>query len=161
MGPTFMQELDAEREVALAGAEKVVRVGTGKMAVRFKPPSDPDVRDQLTGVVAVYRSGSALTAAQEKQLIIDCCDEIGLYRNGEVITIEGGEGPLRFDASDPRWEGKCDNAHDCVAKLYNLDVQPLACAGLADALIDWLQGLDSVIRARVEGKSEAPPASSS
>jgi hypothetical protein len=64
-----------------------------------------------------------------------------------------------FDAGDERWGTDVKTARDCVAKLYNLDTQPLAAAGHADVLVDWLQGLDAAIQTRVEGESGGGAAS--
>lgn len=154
MTVTFLDELRAVRQQVLAHAEKTIPVPpAGRLAVRFKPPEDEDARDRLTGVVAVYRVGGALNASQERQLIVDCCDEILVRQDGELVRAPGTDEPLRFDASDERWGNDVNTAHDCVVKLYNLDKQPLAAAGVADALIDWLQGLDLETRQRVEGNS--------
>lgn len=153
---TFLDELNAVREQVLEQAEKTLPVpgSAGKMAVKFRAPSDADARDRLTGVVAAYRVGGALSSTQEKQLIVDCCDEI-LVRNGDgELHRPDGDGPLRFDASDERWGETVTTAHECVVRLYNLDTQPLAAAGVADNLIDWLQGLDVDVRRRVEGESD-------
>jgi hypothetical protein len=75
-------------------------------------------------------------------------------RNGsdELEPVDPEGGPLRFDAGDERWGTDVKTARDCVAKLYNLDTQPLAAAGHADVLVDWLQGLDAAIQTRVEGE---------
>lgn len=161
--PSFLDELKAVRSQVVAQAEKTLEVpgSGGRQAVRFRPPTDLDARDRLTGVVAAYRVGGALSAAQEKQLLVDCCDAV-LIRgdDGELQDPDGGP-RLVFDASDERWGDDVNNAHDCVSKLYNLDVQPLAAAGQADVLIDWLQGLDAEIQARAEGNSASPAAASS
>lgn len=125
----------------------------GRFVVRFKAPAD---RDKLTPVVAAYRIGSALSAAQETQLLIDCCDEILRKhpKTGKLERVGGKDAqPLRFDAGDERWGSDIATARECVRKLYNLDVTPLAAAGVADLLIDWMQGLDIDIQELVEGKS--------
>lgn len=153
--PSFLDELRAVREQVLQDSAKEIPVpgSAGRIVVRFRPPQAADARDRLTGVVAAYRVGSALSSDQERQLLVDCCDEI-LHRNGDGELDQPDDGgPLRFDASDERWGGDVDTARECVAKLYNLDHQPLAISGIADALIDWLQGIDAEIRSRVEGNS--------
>jgi hypothetical protein len=156
---TLLEELGAIREKVVAQATKTIDVpgSGGTLAVKFVPPVGDDARDRLTGVVAVYRSGGALSADQELQLLVDCCDEV-LHRNGsgKLEPYEDGN-PLQFDASDERWGTDVTTARDCVRKLFNLDVQPLAAAGIADALIDWLQGLDAELSARAEKNSVAPP----
>lgn len=162
---SFIEELEAERQIVLDNSTKEIPVPpTGKRVVRFKVPADTD---KLTGYIAAYRAAGALTPEQQQQLVIDCHDEI-LRRlpNGELAQIDDGQ-PLRFDGSDERWGGDDKTtARDCVRKLYNLDNQPLVLAGITDALIDWLQGIDAAVMARVEGKSvggvaflETPPES--
>jgi hypothetical protein len=151
---TFLDELRAVRDQVVKHATLEVPVPPGgRHVVRFRPPQD---RDKLTAVVAAYRTVGAMSADQERQLIVDCCDEI-LRRDadtGELVPAEEG-GPLRFDAGDERWGDDVKTARDCVAKLYNLDTQPLALAGIADALVDWLQGIDSEIAARIEEAGKA------
>lgn len=165
---TLLQELRAVREQVLEHAIKDVPVPPdGRFVIRCKPPAD---RDKFTHVIAVYRQGGALSAAQEAQVFVDVCDEI-LLRDpdtGDLERVPGGDGPLRFDAGDERWDGECKTARECVAKLFNLDLQPMAAAGIADVLIDWLQGLEAEAAARAEGKSASgarpsstPPESSS
>jgi hypothetical protein len=152
---TFVDELKAVRENVLARATKVLTVpgSRGTLAVRFKPPED---RDKLTQVVAAYMGVGALSREQELQLIVDCCDEVVRPTVGvepkDWPAADADGGPLRFDGSDPRWDS--DTARGAVEELYNLDLQPLADAGHADALVDWLQGLDAEADSRVEGKSE-------
>lgn len=155
---TFLDELRAVREQVLKQSTKELPVPPdGRIVVRFRPPSD---RDKLTPVVAAYKINGALTSDEERQLIVDCCDEI-LRRgeDGELVPVEPEGGPLRFDAGDDRWGSDVKTARDCVAKLYNLDKQPLAATGHADALVDWLQGVDAAIAARVEGESDGGAAS--
>lgn len=164
---TFLEELRAEAELLARNSTLDLPVPASRYVVRFRPPTD---RDRLTGVVAAYRVGSALTADQERALIVDCCDEI-LRRNpdtGELEQPDPDGGPLRFDSGDARWGEKVKTARDCVAELYKLRQRPLAAAGVADAIIDWLQGLDDTALARVEGESDGgesssatPPASTS
>lgn len=157
MTPTFLQELEAEAELVRSRAEKIVGVPpTGKLAVRCKPPTDPEAKARLSEVVAVYRLDEALSPDQEKQLLIDCCDEIvRRTETGEWESIEG-DGPLRFDASDERWGDDVHTARECVAKLFHLDAgQPLALSGPADAIVDWLQGLDAMVAAAVGKQSPA------
>lgn len=135
---------------ATATKELDVAGSGGRFTVRYRPPED---RDALTPVLAALNAGGALDAATELQLIVDCCDEI-LVR-GE--TPDGG--PLRFDAGDERWKdvppaGKpVKTARDCVAKLFRLDLHPLAAARHVGSLVDWLQGVDADIAQRVEGNS--------
>ncbi len=157
--PSFLEELQQIAENVRQDATKTLPVqgAGGKYVVRFRPPPD---RDVLTKAVAAYSTVGALSGEDEKQLIVDCCDEI-LRRNpetGEAEQVEGG--PLRFDPSDDRWGSGVKTARECVAKLYNLDVHPLALTGSVEALIDWLQGIDAEIRARVEGKSGSGETSS-
>jgi hypothetical protein len=154
--PSFADELRAVRENVLARAVKTVPVpgSHGTLAVRFRPPED---RDKLTPVVASYMVRGALSREQELQLLVDCCDEILMRdENGELVSADPDGGPLRFDGSDARWGlGENATARDTVAKLYNLDVQPLAITGTADAVVDWLQGVDAEAAASVEGKYES------
>lgn len=147
---TFLEELRAVAEHVREHSTKVLDVpgAGGRLAVRFRPPPD---REALTGLIAAYKMNGALSSDQERQLIIDCCDEI-LHRNGtgELSPVEPDGGPLRFDAGDERWGDDIKTARECVAKLYNLDKQPLAAAGHADVLVDWLQGIDADVAARVQ-----------
>jgi hypothetical protein len=156
---SFLDELRGTRATVLANATKTLSVpgSGGRLGVRFRPPPD---RDDLNDVVSAYKVSGALSAEQEKQLIIDCCDEL-LRRSetGEWEPADPGGGPLRFDAGDERWGPDVSTARECVAKLYNLDAQPLALAGQADVLVDWLQGIDAEVAARAEGKPDSDDAS--
>lgn len=150
---SFLEELQAVRDQVLAHSVKELDVPpAGRHTIRFRAPADGE---KLTPVIAAYRAVGALTRDQEAQLVIDCCDEI-LRRNGdgELEPADPEGGPLRFDAGDERWGADVKTARDCVAKLYNLDVQPLATAGHAEVLVDWLQGLDAVIEAQLAGESD-------
>lgn len=155
--PDFLTELRAVRENVLARATKTIAVpgSGGRLAVRFRPPED---RDRLTEIVAAYMVNGALSREQELQLLVDCCEQV-LHLDGDGAELEGYDPPLRFDGSDERWGQDVDSARECVAKLYNLDTQPLAVSGHADALVDWLQGVDAEVAARVEGKSASAAAS--
>lgn len=153
---TFLDDLRLVREQVMTNDKLVLPVvgSGGRLGVRFRAPRD---RDTLTGVVAAYRVGGALSGDQELQLVVDCCDEIVRRDDSGGWSPAAGEGeePLRFDASDERWGDDPKTARDCVRKLYNLDVHPLAVAGVADALIDWMQGLEAEARARVEAVGKA------
>lgn len=159
MTGTFLDELRVVRKVVEAQSSVVLDVpgSGGRQAVRFRPPPD---RDKLTPVLTLYKAKGCLDPGEELQFLVDCCDEV-LHRDehGEMVPVDPDGGPLRFDGSDERWGDDVDTARDCVRKLYNLDLQPLAAAGAADRLFDWLQGIDAEIAARVEGKSETPAAS--
>lgn len=152
---SFLDELRAVADDVRANAEKTLDVlgAGGKLAVRFKPPEGNEARERLGYIVARYRVGGSLSKEQELQLLVDCHDEI-LHRNGSGQR-ESYDPPLRFDAGDERWGGDCKTARECVEKLYNLDVQPLAISPVADTLVDWLQGIDTEMAARAEGKSES------
>ena len=161
---TFLDELRAEAAEVTKNATLELPVPASQFIVRFKPPD----REKLTGIVAVYRVGGALSSDQERQLIVDCCDEI-MRRNEKTDELEPADpegGKLTFDGGDERWGKDVKTAREAVAKLYKLDQRPLAAAGVADALIDWLQGLNDEAVRRAEGKSgstaessETPPAS--
>jgi hypothetical protein len=148
-GASFLDELRTVRKHVLEHEHRELTVpgSGGRIVVRFRPPAD---RDQLTGVIASYKENGALDSDQERQLFVDCCDEI-LRRgdDGELGPFDE-DGPLRFDGSDSRWGEDVESARECVAKLYNLDKQPLALAGPTGVLIDWLQGIDAEIAARIE-----------
>lgn len=153
MTASFLDELEAITAEVRDTAEKVLPVpfSGGKLGVRFRVPSDPEV---ITPVIAAYRMHAALTSEQAKQFLIDCCDEI-VKRNGdgEWVPRDPDGGPLRFDAGDERWGPDVKTARDCVAKLYNLATKPIAHQGHAEILLDWLQGIDAEVAARVEGES--------
>jgi hypothetical protein len=165
MGLSLLQELEAERDAVRRAEVKDAPVQPrNQIVVRFRPPADPDA---LTPMLASYRATGVLPLEQQKQLVYLCHEEIGrgVTDAGDLIPFDTA-GPLRFDGSDERWGPDVQSAHDCVAKLYNLDMQPAALAGLCDALIDWLQGVDAAVLARAEGKSasgdlssQTPPAS--
>lgn len=146
---SFVDELKAIREHVLAHATKTVAVpgSQGKLAVRFKPPDD---RDRLTAVVAAFATRGALSREEELQLLVDCADQV-LMRNG-TGELEELDPPLFFDGSDDRWQA--DTAREAVAELFNLDAQPLAAAGTAESVLDWLQGVENDAARRVEGESE-------
>ena len=68
-------------------------------------------------------------------------------------------------AGDERWQTElglpeCDTARQVVERLFVLDVQPLAAARHAEALVGWLQGQEREIAARVEGKFSSEASSS-
>jgi hypothetical protein len=117
--------------------------------VRFRPPRPRQAhrRHRL-----LQGAGGALTGDQERQLFVDCCDEI-LRRDPDTARSARSTTTGRC-ASTPatsRWGDDVETARECVAKLYNLDKQPLALAGPPTVIIDWLQGIDAEIAARVEG----------
>jgi hypothetical protein len=155
---SLLDDLAVVRKRLEATSTKTLDVpGTGGLiTVRYRPPEDG--RDKLRDVIAVYRVGGALSADQEAQVIVDCCDEIlrRSHPGADPQSYDGG--PLRFDGGDERWGKDVKSARQCVAKLFALDEQPLAAAGHVDTLIDWLQGLDAEIAARAEGESERAPA---
>lgn len=152
--PSFLDELRAEREVVLANSTFDVPVPpSATRVVRCRAPEDSARLDEI---VAVYRVGGALSQEQTLQLMVDVCQEI-LARDpktGEVGPFDDDGGPLRFDASDPRWGEEVKTARDCVRVLYNLDVHPLALSGTVERIVDWLQGVADEGLERVEGKSE-------
>ena len=155
MTASFLDELRAMGASIQAGATKTLDVpgSGGRFAVRYRPPTD---RDALTPILGALAVSSALGEAEERQLLVDCCDEV-LRRgeDGELGPADPDGGPLRFDAGDERWGPGVTTARDAVGKLFALDSQPLAAARHVGALIDWLQGNDAEIAARVEGKSES------
>jgi hypothetical protein len=123
----------------------------GLIVVRYR--STPGLRDKLSDVIASYRTGGALTASQEQQLLIDCHEQI-MRRPSPGAEAEPYEPePLRFDAGDDRWPPGVQTARDTVARLFKLDQVPLAAAGHVEVIVDWLQGLDADIAARTEGES--------
>jgi hypothetical protein len=159
---SFLEELDLLAEHLHKSDRKVLTIpgSGGKLGVRYKAPSDENA---VTPVVAALKVQGAIDSETAKQFLVDCCDEI-VRRNadGEWESRDPENGPLRFDVGDERW-GKLPakaTARHCVAKLYNLDVQPIAHIGHADVLFDWLQGLEGEIAARVEGESDGGAASS-
>lgn len=157
---SFLDELRADAEITRRAARKTIPVPPRDVIlVRFRPPED---RDKLTPYIAKYRLVGALSGDEEKQLIVDCCDEIG-RRNPD--TGEFGpwddQGPLRFDAGDERWGDDVDSARECVAKLYHLKDQPTVAAAISEMLIDWLTGNDAQALARVEKKFGRPAADAS
>jgi len=150
---SFLDELRAFDEQLRADATKELLVpgSGGRFSVRYKPPKDRNVLTPVLGALAV---DGALGAEEELQLLVDCCDEV-LVRNGDGTYQQPEGGPLRFDGGDERWGPDVDTARKAVARLFHLDVHPLAAARHVTSLVDWLQGLDAEIAARVEGKSES------
>lgn len=149
---SFLDELRDEAEEARRHAEKVIAVPGSAFAVRFRPPA----REKLDVILAGVRA-NALTEDEEVQFIIDCHDEI-LRRNGgasEPVDPDGG--PLRFDGSDPRWDlGDHGTARQAVARLYHLDVHPLAVSGHVELLLPWLQGVEAEIARTVQQAGKDP-----
>jgi hypothetical protein len=158
MTGSFLDELAAIREQLLKHSAKDLDVPAAAASSSSVPA--PEDRDKLTPVVAAYRIAGALTAETAKQLLVDCCDEI-LRRNPTASSSPRPRGrPLRFDAGDERWgTGRQDRPRLRRQALQPRQQQPLAAAGHADVLVDWLQGLDAEIAARVEGESAGGAAS--
>lgn len=154
----FLSELRAEEAAARKRAYKVLFIPGSQFGVRFVPPS----REKLNTFLTAWRAND-IDAATEKQFLIDCADQV-VRRNGtdDGEPVDADE-PLRFDASDPRW-GLPDsgNAHQCVAKLYKLDVHPTAASGHMQSLMPWLAGLEDELELRVRetGKDSAADESS-
>lgn len=147
--------LRVEREIVLQHASKTIIVPpSGRLAVRLQPPTD---RSRLTAIVAEYLAIGALSEDAQCQLLVDCCDTVLERDPATGAVTEPGGGPQRFDASDERWGEDVETARDCVRKLYQLDEQPIALAGQIVEVVDWLQGIDAAIAARVEGKSGSSP----
>lgn len=153
---SFLEDLEIVHERVRRASVKDLPVPGSARAlwVRFRPPPD---RDRLTPVITEYKMNGALSAEQELQLIVDCGQEV--LRRGPDGKLESYDPPLHFDGGDERWGDDVKTARQCVAKLYNLDLQTLAAAGVADSLVDWLQGVDAEAAARVEGESAAGAAS--
>lgn len=151
---SFLDDLrDLDRHVRAHATKSLVVTGSGgHIAVRYRPPD----RSQLGALITAFNTGEALTKDEELQLIVDCCDEIVQHDPGTGIETSYDDGPLCFDASDPRWGDGVKTARDCVARLFKIDLQPLAAAGHIGTLVPWLNGLEAEASARVEGKSEAP-----
>lgn len=163
---SFLDELREEAKAVEANATLVLPVNGSRFLVRFRPPSTAEA---LIAPIAALRVVGALSPEQVQQLIVDCCDEI-LRRDehGALVPVDPEGGPLRFDGGDERWGSDVKTARDAVAKFYKLDKRPLGATGVADALIDWLQGIHDEAARRVEGESdggedssETPPASTS
>jgi hypothetical protein len=145
-----LAELDAR---AFEHSTKVLDVPGrgGRLCVRYRAPRD---RDRLTPILAAHSTEGALSGDEELQLLVDCCDEVMRRSDpdAEPESYEGG--PLRFDGSDPRWGlGDKATARDCVRKLFGTDKFPLAPSRHANALVDFLQGIEIEVALRVEGKS--------
>lgn len=159
---SFLEDLrDTERHIRDQAVKELLVPGRGgRIAVRYKPPSRTAEHDPVAPVIAAYRSRGALSIEQEKQFIIDCHAEI-LRRDNPEGDWESYDPSLRFDAGDERWPDWVEKARDCVAALFALDKQPAATSGHADALLDWLQGLDAEVAAAVDdaGKPAAPAGS--
>lgn len=155
---SFLDELRAMDERLRATSVKTLDVpgSGGKFAVRYRAPAD---RNALTPVLAALNAEGALSADEELQLLVDCCDEVLVRETPDVDAVQPDGGPLRFDGADDRWGDDVTTAREAVGKLFRLDVQPLAAARHVGALIDWLQGVDAEIAARVEGKSGSTAAS--
>lgn len=150
----------------------------GRLAVRYRPPN----RDKCDAILSAYAIGRALSADEEAQLLVDCCDAVVRAdpATGDTSPYDD-QGPLRFDDSDSRWAEMADvftqvaaetaapgttprrfkppeSARECVRLLFRLDTQPMAAAGHAETIQPWLQGVRAEITARVEGNSGAAAA---
>lgn len=147
----------------------------GLFAVRYRPPA----RDKVDAVLTAVALGRALSADEEVQLLVDCCDSVVRAdpASGETRPYDEG-GNLRFDDSDPRWADIAEvftlvaaekakpgetprtfkapeSARDCVRLLFRLDIQPIAAFGHTQTIVPWLQGMRAEITARVQGNSNA------
>lgn len=154
--PSFLDEMRTARQRILDTSTRDLAVpGTGgRVWVRYKAPD----RDRLDDVVNASLVGEALSKDQELQLLVDCCEQIMRPDGNDGLEpFDPDSGPLRFDGGDERWGPDVKSARDCVAKLFNLDHQPLAATGHAQTLIGWLQGIERELEARVEeaGKARA------
>lgn len=155
----FLDELRAEEAEARKRDRKTLFIPGSKFGVRFRPPES---REKISPFLAAWRAND-LDTATVQQFLIDCHEQV-VRRNGS----DDGEpvdpdSPLRFDASHPLWEmPESANAHQCVAKLYKLDVHPAAMDGHVQVLVPWLQGLEAEMEMRVReaGKDSAGAESS-
>lgn len=158
--PSFLDALRTARQRILDTSTRDLAVsGTGgQVWVRYKAPD----RDCLDAVVNASLAGESLSKDEELQLLVDCCEQIMRPDgNGGLEPFDADSGPLRFDAGDERWGTDVKSARECVAKLFNLDHQPLAATGHAQTLVGWLQGIEREIEARVEEAGKAEAAASS
>lgn len=156
---SFLDELRAEEAAARAKSTKTLFIPGSAFGVQFRPPR----REKLDAFLAAWRA-NAIDRDDELQLIIDCTERGQVVRrngtdDGEPVDDEQ---PLRFDGSDPRW-GLAENgtARQAVAKLYKLDVYPLAATGHVQALVPWLQGLEAELERNVEEAGKDSPAADS
>jgi hypothetical protein len=143
---SFLDELRQEEQEARAKAQKTLFIPGSSFGVQFRPPA----REKLDAFLAAWRA-NALDRDDEVQFLIDCADQV-VRRNGsdQGEPVDDGE-PLRFDGSDPRWGlPEHGTARQAVAKLYKLDVHPLAATGHVQALVPWLQGLEAELARNVE-----------
>jgi hypothetical protein len=151
---SFLDELRAEEAAARAKATKTLFIPGSAFGVQFRPPA----REKLDAFLAAWRA-NALDRDDEVQFLIDCADQV-VRRNGsdDGAPVDEDE-PLRFDGSDPRWGlPEHGTARQAVAKLYKLDVHPLAAAGHVQALVPWLQGLEAELARDVEEAGKDSPA---
>lgn len=167
---SFISELEAVEADVVANSWRLLYVPDRglKLAVRYKAPDDLDdpLLARIVGLASTNQ-GLSLSRDEQLQLLVICCDEI-LTRDttqADLTPVAGPDGdgelgPLRFDAGDPRWEGKCKTARDCVSRLYRLDLKPLAAAGHALAVIDFLQGVAGVADQVVQTEGKEPGATS-
>jgi hypothetical protein len=146
-----------ERLLKVSVKELAIPGSGGRIAVRYTMPED---RDKLQPVMRAFGTGEPLSPEEELQLLIDCNAEV---RRGDPGTGEtepyDDDGPLHFDASDPRWGDDVTTARQCVEKLFKLKLQPLAISRHVSSIVPWLQGVDAEILARVEGNSSASSSS--
>jgi hypothetical protein len=161
---SFIEEIRSIRQRALESSSKVLDVPGygGRIAIRYIPTG----RETLGDVLAASQRGEALSKDDELQLLVDCCDEI-LKREGdpddEPVPYDDSGTPLAFNAGDERWlelvGTQPRTARECVELLFMLDQQPLATARHAGSLVDWMNGLERELAARVEGKPSTGPGS--
>lgn len=164
MTPSFIEEVRQLRQRAVASSHKTLDVPGygGRFAIRYGATD----RDDLGTVLAAAQAGEALSKADELQLLVDCCVEI-LKREGdrdaEPVPYDDSGRPLQFNAGDERWleilGEQPKTARGCVEAFFMLDQQPLAAARHAGSLVDWMNGLERELEARVEGKPSSGPGS--
>jgi hypothetical protein len=155
--PSFIEEIRSIRQRALDSNTKTLDIPGygGRLAVRYVPTG----RDTLGEVLSAAQRGEALSKDEELQLLVDCCDEIVKREDdpdAEPVAYDDTGTPLVFNAGDERWIELVGHqprtARACVEALFMLDQQPLAAARHAGSLVDWMNGMEREIAARVEGK---------
>lgn len=124
----------------------------GELAVRYRPISEDQLQrfaDRLTKKTG----GEALLAA--RQLIIAAAETVLVREDGELRPLTDDNGaPIIFDARlGEIMEIEADRAVDIVAEVFSPDgVQPLAVNAHGGALINWMQGNDAEVDARLLGE---------
>jgi hypothetical protein len=137
--------------------------GQPGLVIRYRPPHE---RERIGNALAVVAAGANPSEGHiDVDLVVRCTSEI-LQRDGkELVALAEEGGPVRFDQDDARLARLLDFPEGLPARqqaheLFMSAEQPWAIDRHYLRLVDFLQGIDHDLRARVEGESPAASAAS-